>query len=152
EAHLDIERRARLIGQAELRARDAGVLAPLAPTHPRRSWRSATDGRRDVAPALVRMMRRRGGSPPPAEEPRSADVLDALAASKEAYEHGGEPYVQIVGARKSFHGREVLKDVSLDVHPGNVVFLIGPSGSGKTTLLRTINHLETIDGGEILVG
>jgi polar amino acid transport system permease protein len=32
------------------------------------------------------------------------------------------------------------------------VFLIGPSGSGKTTLLRTINHLETVDGGEITVG
>jgi polar amino acid transport system permease protein len=34
---------------------------------------------------------------------------------------------------------------------GSVVFLIGPSGSGKTTLLRTINHLETIDGGAITV-
>jgi polar amino acid transport system permease protein len=33
-----------------------------------------------------------------------------------------------------------------------VVFLIGPSGSGKTTLLRTINHLETVDEGEILIG
>jgi polar amino acid transport system permease protein len=60
--------------------------------------------------------------------------------------------VQIRDARKSFHGNEVVKGVSLDVEPGNVIFLIGPSGSGKTTLLRTINHLETLDGGEILVG
>jgi polar amino acid transport system permease protein len=60
--------------------------------------------------------------------------------------------VQIREVRKAFHGNEVIKGVSLDVEPGNVVFLIGPSGSGKTTLLRTINHLETIDDGEILVG
>ena len=64
----------------------------------------------------------------------------------------GEPYVVIRDVRKSFHGKEVVKGVSLEVEPGTVVFLIGPSGSGKTTLLRTINHLETIDGGEITVG
>jgi polar amino acid transport system permease protein len=152
EAHLDIERRARLIGQAELRAREAGVLPALAGPDAWRPGRPAADGGREVGSLLARMTRRSGGARPPAEEPSSAEALGALAASREAYEHGGEPYVRIMGARKSFHGREVLKDVSLDVHPGNVVFLIGPSGSGKTTLLRTINHLETIDGGEILVG
>jgi polar amino acid transport system permease protein len=141
EAHLDIERRARLIGQAQLRAREAGVTTPaLAPTYPSRRGQ------------LARMRRRGRGSQVPVDEASPAEALGALAASREAYEHGGEPYVRIVEARKSFHGREVLKDVSLDVYPGNVVFLIGPSGSGKTTLLRTINHLETIEGGEILVG
>jgi polar amino acid transport system permease protein len=82
----------------------------------------------------------------------SAAALAALAASREVYARAGEPYVRICDVHKSFHGNEVLSGVSLDVEPGNVVFLIGPSGSGKTTLLRTINHLETVDGGEILVG
>src|SRR6185312_5127699 len=82
----------------------------------------------------------------------SEQLIRALQPSQEVYAQGGDPYVQIQDVHKAFHGNEVLKGVSLDVQPGNVVFLIGPSGSGKTTLLRTINHLETIDEGEIRVG
>jgi polar amino acid transport system ATP-binding protein len=59
--------------------------------------------------------------------------------------------VEIQGVRKRFGRQEVLKGVSLDVHAGEVVCLLGASGSGKTTLLRCINHLETIEGGEIRV-
>jgi len=59
--------------------------------------------------------------------------------------------VEIRDVRKRFGGLEVLKGVSLDVDAGEVVCLLGASGSGKTTLLRCINHLETIDGGEIRV-
>ncbi len=79
-------------------------------------------------------------------------LIRALQRSKEVYQRPGQPYVQIRDVQKGFHGTPVLKGVTLDVEPGHVVFLIGPSGSGKTTLLRTINHLETVDGGEILVG
>jgi polar amino acid transport system ATP-binding protein len=59
--------------------------------------------------------------------------------------------VEIKNVRKRFGDQEVLKGVSLGVEAGEVVCLLGASGSGKTTLLRCINHLETIDDGEIRV-
>ena len=49
--------------------------------------------------------------------------------------------------KKSFDGKEVLKDISLFVEEGEVVSIIGPSGSGKSTLLRCATFLEKIDGG-----
>ncbi|MBK0422773.1 amino acid ABC transporter ATP-binding protein [Leucobacter sp. CSA2] len=59
--------------------------------------------------------------------------------------------VQIRGVRKHFGDLEVLKGITMDVHEGQVTVLLGPSGSGKSTLLRCVNHLETIDGGRIMV-
>jgi polar amino acid transport system ATP-binding protein len=55
------------------------------------------------------------------------------------------------GVTKSFGHHRVLTGVDLDVSAGEVVCLIGPSGSGKSTFLRCINHLETLDGGELWV-
>ncbi len=59
--------------------------------------------------------------------------------------------VQITDVHKSYGVREVLHGITLTVEPGHVVALLGPSGSGKSTLLRAINHLETIDRGEITI-
>jgi polar amino acid transport system ATP-binding protein len=59
--------------------------------------------------------------------------------------------VEIRDVHKRFGTQDVLKGVCLDVEAGEVVCLLGASGSGKTTLLRCINHLETIDQGEIKV-
>jgi ABC-type polar amino acid transport system ATPase subunit len=52
---------------------------------------------------------------------------------------------------KRFKKVEALVDVTLDIKRGEVVFIFGPSGGGKSTLLRTINQLEKVDEGEILV-
>jgi polar amino acid transport system ATP-binding protein len=62
-----------------------------------------------------------------------------------------EPMVKAEGVHKSFGRLEVLKGVSLEVQPGEVVCMIGASGSGKSTFLRCINHLERIDSGRLWV-
>ncbi|WP_313545532.1 amino acid ABC transporter ATP-binding protein [Leifsonia aquatica] len=64
---------------------------------------------------------------------------------------GARPMVRAEEVHKAYGNHHVLKGVSLDVHQGEVVCVIGPSGSGKSTFLRCINHLESIDGGRILV-
>jgi len=60
-----------------------------------------------------------------------------------------QPLVAIRSVSKSFGAFQALKDVSLDVHAGEVLCLIGASGSGKTTLLRCINQLTPLDSGGI---
>lgn len=59
--------------------------------------------------------------------------------------------LQAIDIKKSFGETEVLKGVSVQVSRGEVVAIIGRSGSGKSTLLRCVNHLETIDSGEIRI-
>ncbi|MCX5735946.1 MAG: amino acid ABC transporter ATP-binding protein [candidate division NC10 bacterium] len=59
--------------------------------------------------------------------------------------------IEIEEVHKRFGRHEVLKGVSLSVAKGEVVVILGPSGSGKSTLLRSINGLETIEGGSIAV-
>lgn len=54
--------------------------------------------------------------------------------------------------KKNFGEKEVLQDINLQVHKGEVVSVIGPSGSGKSTLLRCAAFLETIDRGSISYG
>ena len=52
---------------------------------------------------------------------------------------------------KRFGPRPVLRDITLDVAPGEFLTILGESGSGKTTLLRLIAGFERLDGGEILM-
>ncbi len=62
-----------------------------------------------------------------------------------------EPLLKAVGVRKNYGHTEVLKGIDLEVRRGQVVCLLGPSGAGKSTFLRCLNHLETIDGGQVWV-
>jgi polar amino acid transport system ATP-binding protein len=61
------------------------------------------------------------------------------------------PMVLAEEVHKRFGRLEVLKGISLEVQPGEVMCLLGPSGSGKSTFLRCINHLEKINSGRLYV-
>ena len=58
--------------------------------------------------------------------------------------------IHVSHLKKSFGSLEVLKDISTDIHEGEVVVIIGPSGSGKSTFLRCMNKLEEITAGEVI--
>jgi glutamate transport system ATP-binding protein len=64
---------------------------------------------------------------------------------------GSGPLLRMEGVNKWFGELHVLKDVDLSVDPGEVVVVLGPSGSGKSTLCRTVNRLEPIDSGTIVL-
>lgn len=61
------------------------------------------------------------------------------------------PIIELKHVDKHYGEHHVLKDINLTVKKGEVVVIIGPSGSGKSTLCRTINRLETITSGEIII-
>ncbi len=61
------------------------------------------------------------------------------------------PVIELRHVDKHYSSLHVLKDINLEVDKGEVLVIIGPSGSGKSTLCRTINRLETIDSGDILI-
>ena len=61
-----------------------------------------------------------------------------------------EPIIRTVDLHKDFGDIRVLRGISVDVKPGEVVSIIGPSGSGKSTFLRCLNRLEEPTSGSIL--
>jgi glutamate transport system ATP-binding protein len=62
-----------------------------------------------------------------------------------------DPLIELREVNKYYGELHVLQDIELTVGKGEVVVVIGPSGSGKSTLCRTINRLETIQSGAILL-
>ncbi|ATC60848.1 MAG: amino acid ABC transporter ATP-binding protein [Lactococcus lactis] len=61
------------------------------------------------------------------------------------------PLIAFKNVQKYYGDYHALKDINLEIEEGQVVVLLGPSGSGKSTLIRTINALEGIESGELIV-
>jgi polar amino acid transport system ATP-binding protein len=61
----------------------------------------------------------------------------------------GDVLVSARGLQKSFHGRQILKNVDFDMHAGDITVIIGKSGSGKSTMLRALAGLTDPDEGTI---
>jgi ABC-type Fe3+/spermidine/putrescine transport system ATPase subunit len=59
--------------------------------------------------------------------------------------------ITVKGLRKAFNGRQILRDISLEVKAGEVLGLVGPSGAGKSTTLNIVAGLLEPDAGEIVV-
>lgn len=59
--------------------------------------------------------------------------------------------VDFKNVNKYYGDYHALRNINLEFEPGQVVVLLGPSGSGKSTLIRTINGLEAIDEGQLVV-
>ena len=88
----------------------------------------------------------------PADEAAELAFEHDLPLSHHAFKKGEHPIVRIEHLNKTFDGEtQVLRDVNLDVWPGEVVVVLGPSGSGKSTMLRCINLLEPPTAGHILI-
>ncbi len=78
-----------------------------------------------------------------------AEIPTARKADPHAY--GNPPALQLKKLGKAYGQHQVLRDISFNVGAGEVISVIGPSGSGKTTLIRTLNTLESLDQGEIIL-
>ncbi|MCX5494035.1 ABC transporter ATP-binding protein [Kaistia dalseonensis] len=67
-----------------------------------------------------------------------------------------ESYISISGVSKTFNGRQgevhALKDINLNIKPGEFVSVLGPSGCGKSTLMMLVSGLLPVSTGRIMVG
>lgn len=64
--------------------------------------------------------------------------------------HNHQPMFRIDGLSTHYGPIQALRDISLEVHAGQIVALVGANGAGKTTLLRTISGLQKASGGRLL--
>ena len=117
-----------MVGQHFLEKRYSRGIPECSPPSSCRRWRSPSP----------RQCRRREPADMPMWVPSRSHLDSALM-------------VYARNVRKSFGALKVLKGITLQVKPREVMCLVGPSGSGKSTFLRCINHLERVDGGRLYV-
>ncbi len=87
--------------------------------------------------------------------PRTPGVEDGLEMQTEramTRPPTGEVVMTLVDVSVTFRGRAAVRDVTFDVHEGEVTALIGPSGSGKTTLLRALNRMHDTERSAAVTG
>jgi D-xylose transport system ATP-binding protein len=78
-------------------------------------------------------------------EQSSQSTVEASGAGS-----GSQPLLALKGISKSFGAVEALKDVAMEVYPGEVVGLVGDNGAGKSTLIKSISGAQPPDSGEII--
>lgn len=92
----------------------------------------------------------------PDREAAQAVVAGRVTESRLEYadprDKAPEYCVEARNLRKSYHGRDVLSDITVRLQTGTTTVLLGSSGAGKSTLLRCIGLLETPDAGEMRIG
>jgi simple sugar transport system ATP-binding protein len=89
-----------------------------------------------------------GGHSSPADAARTPNMTQE--ASSESPRASGEPRLELRHVSKHFGGVSVLRDVSLQLYPSEVVGLLGDNGAGKSTLIKILTGVHEPDEGEIL--
>jgi len=79
------------------------------------------------------------------------DIAGAFPVPRRPAPNAPAPAVRLRGLSRSFGETAVLRDLDLDIAPGEFVVLLGRSGSGKTTLLRTLAALDTAPAGQVSI-
>ena len=74
-----------------------------------------------------------------------------IVGSPQSAVNSDDTIIHIASLKKSYGTFDVLRDINIDVHKGEVISIIGPSGTGKSTFLRCLNLLETPTSGSILI-
>jgi polar amino acid transport system permease protein len=96
--------------------------------------------------------RRKPGTLGDAQAAKLRSALPQVATGNARVREPGTPAaLYLSNIHKHYGDHHVLKGIDLSVQPGEVISIIGPSGSGKTSLIRTVNGLESIDEGEIVL-
>ena len=74
-----------------------------------------------------------------------------MSAAEVQHVVGTAPLVEMRNIRVAFGGVHAVSDVTIDLHPGEVVGLVGGNGAGKSTLMRVLSGARRADSGEILI-
>src|SRR6266852_997208 len=74
-----------------------------------------------------------------------------LRVNREARKHGGQPVLALKGLCKSFDGLHAVRNVDLQIFPGDRKAIIGPNGAGKTTLFNVVTGILPATSGEVLL-